>query len=125
MKRLSIIFLLLPAILLKAKTLNLKKSGACVYEIHLVEAMHLNNPAPEKLKVTTIACYDKIDLVKDFMTKKKYGYQVLMSDGKVEHDFKVSSFPTKVLLLPNGVYLNIPLGSEYSTLVSKYLAWEL
>ncbi|MEJ7560046.1 MAG: TlpA disulfide reductase family protein [Pedobacter sp.] len=98
---------------------------ACVDEIHLVEALHANNPAPEKLKVTTIACYDKKYLVDDFMTKKKYGYQVLMSDGQVEHDFKVSHYPTKVLLLPNGVYLGIPSRSEYSTLITKYLDWEL
>jgi len=77
------------------------------------------------LNVTTIACYDKKNLVEDFMTKKNYNYQVLMSDGKVEKDFKVSNYPTKILLLPNGVYVDIPSRSEYSSLITKYLAWEL
>jgi thiol-disulfide isomerase/thioredoxin len=99
--------------------------GACIAEIHLIEALHVDNPAPKLLNVTTIACYDKKNLVEDFMTKKKYNYQVLMSDGKVEKDFKVSNYPTKILLLPNGVYVDIPSRSEYATLITKYLAWEL
>jgi hypothetical protein len=96
-----------------------------VSEIHLVEALHVENPSPDRLKVTTIACFDKKALVDDFMAKKKYSYQVLMSDGKVQQDFKVFNYPTKVLLLPNGVYVDIPSRSEYVSLIQKYLAWEL
>ncbi|MES2826776.1 MAG: redoxin domain-containing protein [Bacteroidota bacterium] len=98
--------------------------GACVSEIHLVEALHVKNPDPNRLKVTTIACFDKKDLVDEFMEKKKYTYQVLMSDGNVENDFKVSHYPTKLLLLPNGVYLDIPSRNEYAGLVNQYLMWE-
>lgn len=99
--------------------------GACVAEIDKIEAIHLKNPNPEKLIVTTIACYDKKKNVDDFMIKEKYTYQVLMSDGKVEKDFKISSYPTKLLLLPNGVYLMISFFSNYEDILNKYLKWEI
>jgi thiol-disulfide isomerase/thioredoxin len=99
--------------------------GACVSEIGEIEAIHLKNPDPKKLLVTTIACYDKKKNVDDFMTKEKYTYPVLMSDGKVEHDFKIKRYPTKLLFLPNGVYLTIPYYSSYTEILGKYLEWEI
>nr|WP_068890043.1 TlpA disulfide reductase family protein [Pedobacter panaciterrae] len=99
--------------------------GACVAEIDKIEAIHLKNPNPEKLLVTTIACFDKKKNVDDFMAKEKYTYQVLMSDGKVEKDFKISGYPTKLLFLPNGVYLTIPYFSSYEDILNKYLKWEI
>ncbi len=99
--------------------------GACVAEIDRIEAIHLKNPNPEKLVVTTIACYDKKKNVDDFMAKEKYSYQVLMSDGKVEKDFKIRGYPTKLLLLPNGVYVMISFFSNYEDILSKYLKWEI
>ncbi|RZM10416.1 MAG: TlpA family protein disulfide reductase, partial [Pedobacter sp.] len=65
--------------------------GACVAEIDKIEDLYVNNPVPDKLNVTTIACYDKKNLVDDFMSTKKFTYQVLMSDDKVENNFKVRS----------------------------------
>lgn len=99
--------------------------GSCVAEIDKIEAVHLKNPNPEKLLVTTIACYDKKKNVDDFMAKEKYTYEVLMSDGKVEKDFKIRGYPTKLLLLPNGVYLTIPYISDYKDILTKYLKWEI
>lgn len=99
--------------------------GACVGEIDKIEAVNLENPNPEKLVITTIACFDKKKNVDDFMAKTKYTYQVLMSDGQVEKDFKVRSYPTKLLLLPNGVYLTIPYHSNYQDILKKYLNWEI
>jgi hypothetical protein len=80
---------------------------------------------PEKLMVTTIACYDKKVLVDEFMEKKNFKYQVLMSDDKIEKKFKVASYPTKLLLLPNDVYLMIPSSNDYKAAVKKYVSWEL
>ncbi|MGY3053189.1 hypothetical protein ACVWYG_001387 [Pedobacter sp. UYEF25] len=75
--------------------------------------------------VTTVACHDKKKNVDDFMAKTKYTYQVLMSDGKVEKDFKIRGYPTKLLFLPNGVYLTIPYLSNYQDILKKYLEWEI
>jgi len=99
--------------------------GACVAEIDKIDAIHLKNPSPEKLLVTTIACFDKKKNVDDFMAKTKYSYQVLLSDGKVENDFKIRSYPTKLLFLPNGVYLTIPFQSDYQDILNRYLKWEI
>ncbi|GAB3924892.1 TlpA family protein disulfide reductase [Mucilaginibacter myungsuensis] len=99
--------------------------GACVDEIHRVEALYKKGIAPGKLTVTTIACFDKKKNVDDFMEARKYTYPVLMSDGKVEKDFKVIGYPTKLLLLPNGTYLDIPYQADYKPIVEKYLAWEM
>lgn len=99
--------------------------GSCIAEIDKIEKVHLKNPAPEKLLVTTIACYDKKKNVDDFMAKEKYTYEVLLSDGQVEKDFKIRGYPTKLLLLPNGVYLTISFYSDYEDILSKYLKWEI
>jgi hypothetical protein len=48
-----------------------------------------------------------------------------MSDGQVEKDFKIRGYPTKLLLLPNGVYLTIPYYSNYNDILTKYLKWEI
>jgi len=99
--------------------------GSCIAEIDKIDAIHLKNPNPEKLLVTTISCFDKKKNVDDFMEKMKYTYQVLMSDGKIEKDFKIKVYPTKVLFLPNGVYLTIPYYSDYNDILNKYLKWEI
>jgi thiol-disulfide isomerase/thioredoxin len=99
--------------------------GACINEIHKIEELHVNNDKPEKLMVTTIASYDKKEYVDAFMAKRKYTYQVLMSDNLVENKFNVSHYPTKLLLLPNGTYLIIPYTDNYKTLVDKYLKWDI
>ena len=59
------------------------------------------------------------------MEKKKFKYQVLMSDDKVEKNFKIASYPTKVLLLPNDLYLLIPSSVDYKAAVKKYINWDL
>lgn len=97
----------------------------CIAEIYKIEALHLKNPFPEKLDVTTIACFNEKKDVDDFMIKKNFSYPVLMSDGKVEKDFKISGYPSKVLLLPTGVYLTVPLSYDYNDVLRKYLAWEI
>jgi thiol-disulfide isomerase/thioredoxin len=99
--------------------------GACIAEIDKIESVHLKNPNPEKLLVTTIACFDKKKNVDDFMAKEKYTYEVLMSDGQVEKDFKIRGYPTKLLLLPNGVYLIISFYSNYNDILTKYLSWDI
>lgn len=99
--------------------------GACVQEIHKIDELYLHNKQPEKLLVTTIACYDNPENVKEFMKLKKYSYPVLMSDKKVEVNFNVNRYPTKLLLLPNGTYLDIPYGKDYQAVLDKYLSWDL
>ncbi len=99
--------------------------GACINEIHKIEELHMSNDKPEKLMVTTIASHDKKEYVDAFMAKRKYTYQVLMSDNMVEGKFKVSHYPTKLLLLPNGTYLIIPYADNYKALIDKYLAWDI
>jgi thiol-disulfide isomerase/thioredoxin len=99
--------------------------GACVDEIDKIESVYLQNPDPDKLMITTIACHDQKKNVDDFMAREKFRYPVLMSDARVERDFKITAYPTKLLLLPNGVYLSIPYCSSYNAILSKYLKWEM
>lgn len=98
--------------------------GACVLEIDKIEELYIKNPLPQKLNVTTIACFDKKNLIDEFMQKKQFTYQVLISDNKVEKDFKIISYPTKILILPNDVYLILPHSEDYITVIKKYITWE-
>ncbi|TDQ11041.1 TlpA family protein disulfide reductase [Pedobacter metabolipauper] len=99
--------------------------GACIQEIHKIDALYLTNKQPEKLMVTTIACLNKEEDVKAFMKQKKYSYPVLMSSGFTEQDFKISAYPTKLLLLPNGVYVDIPFNNDYQAVLDKYMNWDI
>jgi thiol-disulfide isomerase/thioredoxin len=97
--------------------------GACVSEIDKIEDMYRNNPSAGRLSVTTIACYDKKEWVRQFMSARNFSFPVLMSDGNVEKLFNVKSYPTKILILPNGHYLIIPFREDYKNLLQQYLMW--
>lgn len=99
--------------------------GVCVDEIHKIDSLYRYNKQPEKLIVTTIACFNSKEDVAGFMKAKKYSYPVLMSDGNTHRNFKIRTYPTKLLLLPNGVYLDIPFSEDYQVVLDKYLVWDL
>jgi thiol-disulfide isomerase/thioredoxin len=99
--------------------------GACVGEIDKIEDTYKNNPFAGRLKVTTIACYDKKEWVSQFMSANNLSFPVLMSDGKIERLFNVTGYPTKILMLPNGHYLIIPFREDYKSLLRQYLLWDL
>ncbi|WP_166664939.1 TlpA family protein disulfide reductase [Pedobacter metabolipauper] len=99
--------------------------GACLPEMGNIDAYFKSNQANTDLKVITIACFDKKENIQKYMSGNQYSFPVLMSDGIIEKKTKISHYPTKLLILPNGTYLPLPLRSDYKDLVGKYMKWHI
>jgi thiol-disulfide isomerase/thioredoxin len=76
---------------------------------------------PENLTLLTIACRDTEQKVAAYMTKMGYSFPVAMSDNKIEKLFKVSGYPTKVLITPGGKYITVPFGVDWVSFVNNYV----
>lgn len=72
------------------------------------------------LILLTVACNDLESKVKSYLTQFRYDFPVAMTDGKIEKAFHVSGYPYKVLITPQGKYLNIPFGVDWVDFVSRY-----
>ena len=57
----------------------------------------------DKMEIVSIACSDKEDKVKIAIEKHKMNWTQLMSDGIVNISYAVGSYPTKIIIDPNGV----------------------
>jgi len=67
----------------------------------------------------SIACRDEEDRVKTFISAKKYAIPVVMSDNKIEHDYKITGYPSKILVSPEGKMLNIDFGKDWKKILKE------
>jgi hypothetical protein len=61
----------------------------------------------------TIACRDHADDVTNYMNSKKYTFPVAMADGLIEKTYNINSYPSKILISPQGKYVVIPFGIDW------------
>ncbi len=54
------------------------------------------------------------------MTENKYTFPVAMSDKLVEKSYNINSYPSKILVSPQGKYLVIPFNIDWVDFVKKY-----
>ncbi|CAG5071562.1 Thiol-disulfide oxidoreductase ResA [Dyadobacter sp. CECT 9623] len=74
----------------------------------------------EKIALLTIACNDTKKKVVNYITEKKFTFPVALSDGKVEKNFAITYYPTKLLITPQGKYLRVPNGEKWVEFVRLY-----
>ncbi len=74
-----------------------------------------------ELVVLTVACHDLEPKVREFMTQKQYTFPVAMADNTIEKSFRVSEYPTKVLITPQGNRMKIPFGADWAEWVKVYM----
>lgn len=74
----------------------------------------------DKITFLTIACRDTEDNVTSYMTEKQFSFPVAMSDNQIEKTYKVTGYPTKLLVTPEGKYLIVPFGSDWMSFVKHY-----
>jgi thiol-disulfide isomerase/thioredoxin len=68
----------------------------------------------------TVACRDTEDKVKKYMSKYKYSFSVAMADNQIESLYGIASYPSKVLITPQGKYMIIPLGVDWVSFIKDY-----
>ncbi len=68
----------------------------------------------------TIACYDDESKVKSYVKENNYNFPVAMADTKIVKLYSVTSFPSKVLITPQGKYLIVPFGIDWVNFIKQY-----
>lgn len=98
--------------------------GPCVAELPEFNSLYEKKYAlmEDKLKILTISCYDQEADLKNFISKNKYSFPVLISDGKVQTDYKITGYPSKVLISPEGKMIPIEFGQDWKSLVEEFVS---
>lgn len=73
-----------------------------------------------KFVIITVACKDNIEKVNAYMTQHKYSFPVAMADNAIENTYNIKSYPSKILITPQGKYLIIPFGVDWVDYIKKY-----
>jgi thiol-disulfide isomerase/thioredoxin len=96
--------------------------GPCRSEHPEIEKFYkkVNSSYAEKITMLTIACRDHADDVTSYMNSKKYTFPVAMADGLIEKIYNIKSYPSKILISPQGKYLVIPFGIDWVDYIKKY-----
>ncbi|WP_165760182.1 TlpA family protein disulfide reductase [Niastella populi] len=96
--------------------------GPCRREHPDLEKFYKNisTASTGKITLVTIACLDNEKNVSGYMTQNKYSFPVAMSDKRVEKSYNINSYPSKVLISPQGKYLVVPFGIDWVDFVKKY-----
>jgi thiol-disulfide isomerase/thioredoxin len=81
---------------------------------------YVKSQSPQKLVLVTVACRDKKEDVLAYMNKKKFTFPVVMADDKIENDFAIQGYPTKILISPKGKYVVIPFGVDWKNFIQGY-----
>ncbi len=80
----------------------------------------LSQKQSESLTVMTVACNDTDDKVNAYMKEKKFSFPVAMADNKIQEQYNLVGYPTKILITPQGNYLTVPFGADWRKYVAKY-----
>ncbi|WP_316792557.1 DUF6263 family protein [Pedobacter frigoris] len=67
----------------------------------------------------SIACNDQENKVKSFIAQNKYSIPVAMSDNKVERDYKITGYPSKILISPEGKMMNVQFGKDWKAILNQ------
>lgn len=68
----------------------------------------------------TISCKDQQDKVNAYIKENKYSFPVAMANGTIEATYNVYSYPTKLLITPQGKYIIIPFGIDWVNFIKRY-----
>jgi len=91
----------------------------CVKELPELQSFYVESmDKKDKLSIYTFS-YNSSDL-KGFMAKNKYTFKVTEIDQKTNDLFNINSYPTKLLITPDGKYIKIPFGVDWKMYVRNY-----
>lgn len=67
-----------------------------------------------------ISCGESLETARNFVRAKQYGFAAAHSDGDVEKLYKITGYPTKVLVSPAGKMLALQFGADYTAILQAY-----
>lgn len=71
------------------------------------------------IKLLSVACYDNLPSVKKYITNNNFGITTAVSDNLIERNYKVSGFPSKILIAPNGKMIDVVFNSDWVAIIKK------
>ena len=74
----------------------------------------------QDLIILTVACFDTEPRVREFMQKQAYTFPVAMGNVQLTRQFRVSGYPTKILITPQGNRMAIPFGTNWAERLTIY-----
>ncbi|ANI88379.1 hypothetical protein A9P82_03120 [Arachidicoccus ginsenosidimutans] len=94
--------------------------GPCIAEMPKVNQLYddIKNHKRD-IRLISISCLDKIENVMHFQSSHNYDFPVAMSNGTVEKDYHVESFPTKYLITPTGKIILLRFGYDWLKTVNE------
>ena len=92
----------------------------CRGELPELQSLFITNSSNKnsKLKIYTFS-FGSQNLL-EFMKDYKYTFPVSEIDKKTNDLFDVTSYPTKILISPEGNFINIPFGVDWKTYIKNY-----
>lgn len=93
----------------------------CVRELPELQAFFVENSnVPDsKLKIYTFSFASQN--LASFMSENKYTFPVSEIEKQISDLFEVVGYPTKILITPEGNYLQIPFGADWKLYIKNYL----
>jgi thiol-disulfide isomerase/thioredoxin len=95
--------------------------GPCRQELPELNKFSQEIKNRDDLAFLSIACHDQPDAVTSFMKEKQYQFTAVMSDNVVEKNYEVKGYPSKYLISPEGVMLELSYGTDWQRVVRDFL----
>lgn len=73
------------------------------------------------IALLTVACSDTEQKVSDYMAQFKYSFPVAMADSSIEKAYNINSYPSKILVSPQGNYAVVPFGINWEAFIEGYV----
>ncbi|WP_143310701.1 TlpA family protein disulfide reductase [Chitinophaga vietnamensis] len=70
--------------------------------------------------VLAVACREELAISRKFLQQHQYHLVSGYSDGRMEKDYKVAGYPTKVLISPEGKMLTLQFGKDYRSILEAF-----
>lgn len=96
--------------------------GPCRREHPNVEKFYKDLQASyaDKITLLTVACKDTEDKVTNYLAQFHYTFPVAMADQEIERSYNIHSWPSKILISPQGKYIVIPFNTDWVSFVKNY-----
>lgn len=94
----------------------------CRQEMPQLNAFHqkLSDKDHKGIKFLSVACRDNADKVKSYLSFNKFTIPVAMENDTIANQYHISSYPTKILVSPNGRMIEVAFGDNWEEVIEQF-----
>lgn len=94
----------------------------CRQELPEVNKFAISVANSPDIAFLSVDCRDTETAVRNFIKETGYTMPVVLSDNKIEKDYTIQGYPSKVIVTPNGAMLLLEFGANWQAIVSQLSA---